>query len=135
MRRVSQDQEFEARRLLVFYEDEVRQVVEALCEYVATQWARKRPLPRTVKDLSIELIASRCDGDPGLVRWVAGILLRSGRLPLVGSLRLLAAGGVKAAEKWIRMNRSDERFMTIVRLHKEAVPAFKAAGRIIRDGP
>ncbi len=83
---VKADQRLEAKRIVVFHEDDVRQAVAGICEAVATEWARGRPLPSSVKDLPLELISERCGQDQGLVLWVAGILLRSGRLPLVGAL-------------------------------------------------
>ena len=75
------------KAILVFGEQDVREAVQGISEYVATQWARGRPLPRSAEELPIATIAGRyCPGEEGLVRWVAGVLFRHGELPIVGRL-------------------------------------------------
>jgi len=101
MRRVRAEEAFVARELLLLEEQSVEQAVRGVCEAVATAWARCRPLPRTPEELPLGLIAARyCHGEGGLVRWVAGVLLRRGVLPLVGDLE---APDVDVLEKWKAM--------------------------------
>lgn len=87
MQRVRAEEAFVARELLVLEEQAVEEAVRGVCEAVATAWARGRPLPRRPEDLPLDTIAARyCPGEEALVRWVAGVLLRRGALPLVGRL-------------------------------------------------
>jgi len=73
--------------IMAFGEQDVREAVQGVSEFVASQWARGRPLPRTLDELPVAMIADRyCPGEEGLVRWVAGVLFRHGEMPIVGRL-------------------------------------------------
>lgn len=99
--RIHMDERLVAKTIIVHEEHEVCCAVEGVSQAVACAWARGRPLPKTVDELPVAMIAERfCPGEEDLVRWVAKILFRRGEMPIVGRLD---EPDVETLTKWKEM--------------------------------